>query len=259
MPSVHDIRAELASRKPERSGTTSTILAVLGAFAAGGLLIFGWQYVPTAKSSTTERSISTPRDGEVRIPATGDRMGQASNAPLLRTCMTSRLMSAGEISYSNQLGPRQRNPRNEPDRPYPGDPVQGYAMLKTANTAARAAALFNEPVDTRALVQLSSIWGLIAECIFNKDAKELCDANNRALAVDAVSSLARHSESALAQANVSANLQLSHLAALKERVIVGFRSHLRDGTLIGADFGMFAPEEVKRIARETKPIRNACS
>ena len=122
-----------------------------------------------------------------------------------------------------------------------------------------SAALFNEPVGTGALVQLSSILGLIAECVFNKDAAELCDANNRALAVDAIGSHVRHADSVLAQPNVSASLQLSQLAALKERVIVGVRGHLRDGSLIAADFGMFAPDEVRRIARETKPIRNACA
>jgi hypothetical protein len=259
MDSIHDIRAELASQKAEKP-VTRAILSVAGAFAVGGLLVFGWQFVPTATPSTTVRDSSTSLGAaEVKIAATSDRLGNASNAPLLRTCMTSRLMSAGQASYESRLGPRQRNPRNAPDLPFPGDPAQGYAMLQTADTAARAAALFNEPVGTGALVQLSSILGLIAECVFNKDAAELCDANNRALAVDAIGSHVRHADSVLAQSNVSANLQLSQLAALKERVIVGFRGHLRDGSLIAADFGMFAPDEVRRIARETKPIRNACA
>jgi hypothetical protein len=96
---------------------------------------------------------------------------------------------------------------------------------------------------------------MIAECVFNKDAAELCDSNNRALAVDAVGRHLRHADSVLAQPNVTASLQISRLAALKERVIVGFRGHLRDGSFIAADFGMFAPDEVRRIARDTKPIR----
>jgi hypothetical protein len=259
MPSIDDIGAGLASRKPEKSAPPSIILRVAGAFAVGGLLVFGWHFVPAATPSTTVRNSSTPLGAEVKIAATSNRLGNASQAPLLRTCITSRVMSAGQTSYESRLGPRQRNPRNAPDLPYPGDPAKGYAMLQTADTAARAAALFNEPVGNGAVAELSSILGMIAECVFNKDAAELCDSNNRALAVDAVGRHVRHADSVLGQPNVTASLQISRLAALKERVIVGLRGHLRDGSLIAADFGMFAPGEVRRIARETKPIRDACA
>jgi hypothetical protein len=54
-------------------------------------------------------------------------------------------------------------------------------------------------------------------------------------------------------------LQLSQLANLKERVMVGFRGHLRDGSIVAGDFGFFAPEEIKRIARDTKPVRDVCA
>jgi hypothetical protein len=259
MRNVQNIRAELAHRQPEKGTGRATILTVLGAFAVGGLLVLGWQFVPAATTSTPVRSISTARDAEVKIPASGDRLGRASRAPLLRACMTSRLMNAGQVSYSRRLGPRPRGVRNEPDWSFPGDPVHAYGILEAANTAARAASLFREAVGDDAMVLLASIWGLMAECIFNRDAVELCDGNNRALAADALSSHVRHAANVLAQPNISANLQLSHLAALKERVLIGFRSHLRDGALIAADFGMFAPEEVKRIARETKPARNVCA
>ncbi len=236
------------------------ILAALGAFAAGGLAVLGSQYVPTAKPSTTERSISAPRAAEVNIPATGDRLGQPANAPLLRTCMVPPVMGAGDTSFSRPLGPRTSNPKNDRDEDFfPLDPVQSYAILKTLNTATRAAALFKEPTAAGTSAQLSNMWGTIAECILKKNATELCDSNNRALAIETVNNHVRHAEGALAQPNASASLQLSRLAALKERVIVEFRGHVRDGSVIAADVGPSAPEEVRRTAQETKPVRNACA
>jgi hypothetical protein len=260
MDSLDDIRAELASRKPERSGASSTILAVLGAFAVGALAVFGWQFVPSAGPSIPERSISAARDAEVKIPATGDRLGQPANAPLLRTCMVPPVMGAGESSYSRPLGPRTSNPKNDRDEDFfPLDPVQSYAILKTLNTATRAAAVFKEPTAAGTSAQLSNMWGMMAECIFKKEAAELCDSNNRALGIEAVNNHVRHAEGALAQPNASASLQLSRLAALKERVIVEFRGHVRDGSVIAADVGSSAPAELRRIAQETKPVRNACA
>ena len=259
-PDIHDIRAELASRKPERSGATSTVLAVLGAFAVGALAVFGWQFVPTAAPSIPERGVTAARGIEVNIPATGDRLGQPANAPLLRTCMAPPVMGAGDASYSRQLGPRSSNPKNDFDEPFfPLDPVQSYAILKTLNTATRAAAVFKEPTAAGTSAQLSNMWGMMAECILKKNATELCDSHNRALAIEAVNNHVRHAEGALAQPNASASLQLSRLAALKERVIVEFRGHVRDGSVIAADLGSSAPAEVRRVAQDTKPARNACA
>lgn len=254
MSNIDDIRAELASRRPERSGATSTILAALGAFAVGGVLVLGWQFMPAATPSATPRTAGAPRDAEVKISTTGDRLGDPVKAPLLQTCVTSQIMTSGG-GYQGSVGPRRSNPHNSSDDSFfPLDAAQLYAMLKMTNTA--TALVQSAP---GAVGLMASSWGMLAECLVNKDAAMLCDSNNRALAIEAVTNLVRQSGSALAQPNVSANMQLSQLANLKERVMVGFRGHLRDGSIAAGDFGFFAPDEIKRLARETKPVRDACA
>jgi len=256
MPNIDDIRAELASRRPERSGATSTILAALGAFAVGGLLVLGWQFWPAATPSATPRSAGAPREAEVKISTTGDRLGQPAKAPLLQTCMTSRIMMGGDGSYHSPGGGRRSNPHHSSSEDaFPLDAAQLYAMLKITNTASALAS----SVPGGALSPMASAWGMLAECVVNKDAAMLCDSNNRALAIEAVTNLVRQSDSVLTKSNVSANLQLSQLANVRERVLVAFRGHLRDGSIAAGDFGFFAPEAIKRLARETKPVRDACA
>jgi len=244
MPSVQDIRAELAKRQPEKSGHTGTILSVLVAFIAGGLLVFGWQLVPAA--TLTGGAPSGSRQGEIAVPASAGRLGQASAAPLLRSCLTHRDLYVASAARPWTLDA--------------GGASGAYKAIESISAAAHTTALLGQQPGPGATIRFATIWGRIAECVYNQDAPALCDIDNRALAVDSLNNFVRHSYRAAADvANTRASVELNQIGGIKERLMVVLRSHLRDGALVAADFGIFASDEVRRIGRDAKPARDVCA
>jgi hypothetical protein len=263
MPGIHELRAELASRKREKSGMAGTIAGVLAAFVVGGLLVFGWQFIPSAMLNGGVSGSAAPRQAAVTIATSGNRLGRAATAPLLKGCLT-RVLDTGNAlsSYRRAASGLRDRPRGFPrDEDFAGLEAGAlYAMLEAGKTLSLASSLLGDPAGAELNVQLATMWGQLAECVYNQDAPALCDADNRALAVDSLTTHLRQSKRALADAaKAPADMQHTQLRSLGERVVGALRHHLRDGALIGADFGMFPPDEIKRAASEVKPIRDVCA
>jgi hypothetical protein len=257
MSSIHELRAELARRPPESTGKKTIVLGILGAFLAGGLLVFGWQLFPAATPVAGIANVKPSGQPEITIPASSGRLGQASSAPILLQCM-SRVVTS---HWTYRTGPKEVRGSRSSFRDEDVEAINAaamYAILQAGKTAAMGLTLTG--MDGPANVLLASKWGELAECVYNQDGAALCDRNNRALAVESVTNHVRNANRALADAgNTSANRHVSQLRALNERVMAALRTQLRDGVVIAADFGMVAPDEIKRAAGTTKPMRDVCA
>jgi len=265
MSSIDELRAELANRRPESTGTKTMVLGIAGAFLAGGLLVFGWQLIPFGNSVAGIAKVNAPSQPEIAIAASSNRLGQASAAPILLQCMTrvaggSGLSSSRDSTSFRRAVRESRGSRSSfPDVDM--DAINAgvmYAMLQAGKTMAMASSLSGQGVQANTI--LASKWGELAECVFNQDATVLCDRNNRALAIESLTNFVRNAGPVIKEAgSASADRHVTQLRALNERVMASFRDHLRHGALIRADFGMFAPETVKQAASTTTPTRNVCA
>jgi hypothetical protein len=104
----------------------------------------------------------------------------------------------------------------------------------------------------------------VIDCILTRDKAAVCDADNRALAVEFLADFldnARRAEAELAKLPAAKRPlfeQASGIAA-RPRVLDAVRDHLREGRLVAADFGQSAPPEVKEAIAAVKPVRDACA
>jgi hypothetical protein len=167
------------------------------------------------------------------------RIGQPDKAPILHVC----------TSLSKALIDR-------------GDTRTIYLMARTRHVPpamlARAVMMHDE----------SSSWSgrpaPAIECILTRDRAAVCNPDNRALAIEFLADFldnARRAEPELANIPAAKRAlfeQASGIAA-RPRVLDALRDHLREGRLTAADFGTFAPPEVKEAIAAVKPVRDACA
>jgi hypothetical protein len=232
------------------------MLGLLAA-VAGGALLHGWSYIPPPQSNPTRSGAQSPAG--VVISASSDRLGQASAASALKLCMTSEVHSAGDPPAARAGYASRSRPYSTP---FP-DPSGSYKIMESDNRDRRIAGLIGMKATPEGTLEIASIWAAVTRCVYNQDSSELCDRDNRALAVDSINSFLRHADYALSDTSNAKwerqKYQITFLRATKDQVMTAFRSHLRDGALISQDFGMLAPEAVKRVANETRPIRDICA
>ncbi|MCC6777519.1 MAG: hypothetical protein IT537_12950 [Hyphomicrobiales bacterium] len=209
----------LSSASSSHSGLLTTILVGVVAFAVGAGAILAWRTISATRSPGVAAVIEPPAP-----TFTGQRLGRAEQAPLLRTC--------AKIEPGSGMTPEMF-----------------YAALTTVNTIGRIAPMVgSKELDIRG--QLSEPWRMIAECVFQQNGWALCDVDNRALAVASASALVRNAT----QVSPSERSRTSGT----QRVLDAVRMRVRNGQLIAADFGYFPPPEIKAILAETKPIANGC-
>jgi hypothetical protein len=215
------------------------VVGAVAAFAVGALAVVGWQMLPTLT-----RMADKP---DPTFASTAKRMGVAAKGPVLRICVTS-----GSVELT---------------------PVDQYALLQASDRASRMAQLMG-PNVTMAPNHFSMAWGEIADCIYRQNGRTFCEPDNRALAVEAATSLVRTADQLLSphgsdskytnartalEGSTTIRRQLDQMRDAKERVLAGLRGRLQEGRLVAADFGHFPPADIKRLLQEVKPARNACA
>lgn len=255
MASIEEIRAEAIRRQAERrsSGMLPMIAGAAAAFFAGGVLVMGWGVVPTLISKFTSGGHGA---GKSAIAASSaKRVGRAEAAPILRACV-----------------PRQKFGLDPDSKTESADL---YRMLKAGSMVSRLSAMGGIPQTAAEPLGLAIMWGEVADCVYRQNGWALCDADNRALAIEAINTFVRqlrivggqrHEDEfsrTLAKVQASDRRALEHemqsLRALADRVLSGLRHKVTEGRLVTSDFGFAAAPEVKEVLNATKTARNACA
>jgi hypothetical protein len=265
-PSIIDqIREQQAWEAPKKSSKAGLIVGVLAAFGIGILLVVGWGAIPqlSIKGLTaggTQKFIAVPAEGssapsaaapakEVSIKTSG-RIGTASESNLLKTCLP------GNMGI-------------------PGMDKKGiYNLLQTTSQMMTLGAFTGQDTAIGAK-GFSLMWGSVADCVFRQNGYQLCDPDNRALAVEAISTFIRQTQMAAAPekdsefTRVIATVQgprrqaLEHamyrVRATRERVLDTLKVRAQEGRFIAADFGFFTPGEIMAAVRAGKPTVDACA
>jgi len=230
MSTGREMRERLTPSSSEQSSLLPTILVGVAAFAIGVAAIVAWKMIPTSKlPAVFARS-------EPAVPKfTGNRLGRAELAPLLRACI--------KVDLANGMTPEVL-----------------YSVITAAGTLGSIAPLFgSKEFDNRG--QLTEYWKMIAECVYQQNSWQLCDLDNRALAVESASAFIRNSAYVAAQpAGKSRPDQtiLADYARVTQRVLDTLRMRVRNGQLIAADFGPLPPPEIKTVLTETRTTANGC-
>ena len=235
---VDEFRAGKTGNNDEPPRLGVTIAAAILAFFCGAAAILGWQHLPTLQRWFA--TITGSNGTSIAARFESNRIGRAATAPLLRTCAPTELLSI--------------------DKNRDVDPSEIYAVLKAGSLVDRVRGLAGETQDTAAMLALA--WSQTADCIFKQNGWNLCDPDNRALAVDTVKEFARHIDQLpaveLPGRGSRPGLTISP-ASFKERIFESLRLRLRSGYLIEADFGFFTPAAIRPILAETKAVENACA
>ncbi len=260
MPSIIDqIREQQAWEQPKKSSSTGFIVGTVAAFVAGLLLVMAWGAFPSLSTNglfaaKQQAMVSHNKPANVSIPA-GGRLGTASESNLLRTCMPSAMGAAGIAGMDNK---------------------GLYNLLQATNQMMSIAAIAGGPQQTAGGAKaFSMMWADVADCVFRQNGYALCEPDNRALAVEAVTALVR--QTALAAAperdsefnKVMATLQgprrqtlenaMYKVRATRERVLETLKVRAQEGRFIASDFGFLAPAEVMQAVRDAKPTGDACA
>ncbi|MBI4274034.1 MAG: hypothetical protein HY659_04985 [Rhizobiales bacterium] len=255
MASIEEIRAEAIRRQAERRGGSMLpmIAGAVAAFFAGGVLVMGWGLAPALIAKFTPGGHGAGKSAIVA--ASAKRVGRADAAPILRACI-----------------PRQKFGL-DPDSKI--ESAELYRMLKTGGMVARLSALGGIPQSAAEPLGLAMMWGEVADCVYRQNSWALCDADNRALAIEAtntfvrqlrITSGQRHEDEfsrMLARVQASDRRAFEHemqsLRARADRVLSGLRHKVTEGRLVTSDFGFAAAPEVKEVLNATKSARNACA
>jgi hypothetical protein len=242
MSIVREMRErQVMTAAPERSGLGGTLLIGCAAFAIGALAIAGWKMWPAPKAplSPVANQPAPKSSSPAAAPPTfsGKRLGEAGFAPLLRTCMKGDdFAGLGDVN----------------------NPQAMYHVLTTVGTASRVGALLG--AETGGGAQLTEYWGEIANCVYRQNSWNLCDPDNRALAIESGGAFIRGAAVVAADPKGRAGpMVLRDNAQSRDRVLEALRTRVRNGYLIAADFGPIQPPEIKTILTETKTIANGCA
>jgi hypothetical protein len=261
-PSIIDqIREQQAWEQPKKSSSAGFIAGTIAAFAAGIVLVmsFGWVPALSPKALFASKQQATivshnNKPANVSIP-TGGRLGDASDSKLLRTCMPSSMGAASMAGMDNK---------------------GLYNLLSATNQIMSIAAIAGGPQQTAGGAKaFSSMWAEVADCVFRQNGYVLCEPDNRALAVEALTALVRQTAMAAAPEQdsefnkVMATLNPGRKQALeqamykvratRERVLSTLKTRVQEGRLIASDFGFFAPGEISQIMKDTKATSDACA
>ena len=231
MPGLEELRAGLRGQTVQKTGTPAWLTAafvVCAAFAVGAILVVGWNRLPANLIPPAADKKETV--AAILIAPSANRLGRAETAPILGRCIRAR----DPHYYENA----------------PADLL--YGALKGGSMQSRVRAVLGKPSKDQARTVAES-WASLADCVYRQDANALCDPDSRLLAVEAAISLVRQPRQ-----NPSNDPPDIDIERAKEQMLAALRTRLRDGVLIAADFGLFAPGEIKRVIADINPIRNIC-
>lgn len=255
-PSIIDqIREQQAWEQPKKSSSLGFIVGTIAAFGAGVIGVIAWGGLPALSikgltAGSQQAVVSHNKPADVSIPSRG-RLGNASESKLLRACMPAEMSAASMAGMDSKAL---------------------YGILQTTNQMMSIAAVAGAPDTATGAKAFSSMWAEVADCVFRQNGYVLCDPDNRALAVEAVSALIK--QSALAAAperdseftkvkNPRSKLALEQamykVRAVRERVLESLKVRAQEGRFIASDFGFFAPGEVMQAVKSVKPTGDACA
>lgn len=256
MKMIHEMRKQQALEAQKSASALPIILAAAIAFGIGLLGVSGIVRAPTLLQAKTQLMPVAPRDtasAGVTINTSLQRIGRAETAPLLKLCV-----------------PFSRLGFDHVDKVPPGDL---YRILQTASGFSRVASVAGIKQNAVDEARFAAVWGDVADCIYRQNGWMLCDPDNRALAIEAATTLIRQL-SAATKADKQADPRekksfsmsaqerayaLRNADAIKARVLASLRTHASEGRLIAADFGLFAPSAITQAVKETKVARDACA
>jgi hypothetical protein len=253
MKIVHEMRARRAFEPPTNSSPLPIIIGAVIAFGIGALGVSGIVRMP-ALNQTRTMAISVPAgstEGKPAFDPSTRRAGRAEAAPLIKVCIPLERLGI---------------PRDQ--RIESGDI---YTALWAASSMARVAAATGIKQKVVDDVEFTAIWADIADCVYRQSGWVLCDADNRALAVEAANTFVRQLTAAAKadkpdpkdprnlRAGTNRDYILQNAQSIKGRIIDGLRHQVSEGRLLSTDFGMFAPPEVLQVVRDTKPLRDGCA
>jgi hypothetical protein len=233
------MRERNAAPAPSRSGLFGTIMFAVAAFAIGAGSIAAWKWF-SGSSPPPVANANPPAAASIGAPAptfAGNRLGRAGTAPLLRTCTRSDTFEGFGA----------------------GSPDAIYTVLTTAGTMSRLAPLIG--AETGDGVQLAEYWRVIADCVYQQNSWHLCDADNRALAVESASGFIRSAARIATNSSKARDAQniVSDNAQARQRVLEALRTRLRNGHIIAADFGPLQPPEITSLLADTRTVSNGCA
>ncbi len=256
MKMIDELRQQQAWNTHKKRSPLPILLGAVIAFGIGLLGVSGVVRVPNMLQAKTQTELVAPRDAapaDVKIDASSHRVGRAETAPLLKLCVP-----FSRLGFDNV------------DKVPPGDL---YRILQTASGFSRVASLAGIKQNAVDDAQFAAVWGDVADCIYRQNGWMLCDPDNRALAIEAATTLIRQL-SAATKADKQADSRekksfsmsaqerayaLRNADAIKARVLASLRTHASEGRLIAADFGLFTPSAITQAVKETKVTRDACA
>jgi hypothetical protein len=266
-PSIIDqIREQQAWEQPKKSGSVGFIIGTIAAFGAGIVGVVAWGALPQlsiAGLTAATRQAAAPaaaKQPELAISAKG-RIGNAAESKLLRTCVPTETMGM--------------------DGDMPKKDI--YRILQIGSQMSRIANIAKIKQDAVDETEFAGLWAEVADCVYRQNGWMLCDPDNRALAVEAVSTLTRLAGVASAKpaaakdpngaprtfASVRAEVdgrrapaarqKLQSVHSVKERVLATLKMRAQEGRFVASDFSVLAPAEVVQVMKDTKPTSDACA
>ena len=204
------------------------------AFAGGFLVVGAWKLAPMVPNLW-------PIDAGTSFFADGGRIGYPASAPVVRSCIFDVLDLGRDVNM---------------------EPSAAYAILKAGTMQAGFSAMLGRPdpgLGTDQTSMVASKWGQLANCIFAKENRELCDPDNRAAAVEASTKFFLFAKQAASPKSTAISASDARvIEGMSDRVLSEIKSNRRDGTLVAGDFGLSIPDEVGKIMREEKQGRDIC-
>lgn len=216
------------SEKPRKRPKRRWVLRAIAASVLAGLLFGGWHVLQPLIPSLM------PLGAGFSLTGDSGRVGHPSAAPVMRQCLRVNSPEAFNMYYTSFR----------------------ILLLK-----ASAEIIFGNDVEAPA--NLALIWGGLARCATIQEGRALCDINNRAAAVQALTRFMLYAKQAdvfLKKISPAASLpQMKEIDALKSLLLTALKNHRRDGIFVASDFGIFQPAEISQIMREEQTIRNICA
>jgi len=212
-------------------------LAIILAFVGGFVVVGGFVWAPRISSAMSNLVSTGP---SVSLFADANRIGRADVAPVLKHCIF-RVVDVGPEADKMQ-------------------PSAGYFILKAGTMQANFQSLAGKPnarSESRTVL-LATKWAELAECIYAKDDRELCDPDNRAAMVE---STAKFFAFAKQLQGIQPPLDAGEARVIdnsRDRLLNALKNHRRYGTLTSGDFGSFAPAEIQQVMRADGETRDIC-
>ena len=238
MARIDDSHDLTPSQQTPGGGAAGWIVSIGVAVIAGALIVFGWTMLRDRISAALPIPMGFGASS-LAFGGSSDRIGRPTVAPILRGCIFDAMDMDPDIDVQ---------------------PGFFYALLKAGTLQSKVRGLMRK-ADDRDALRSTEIWGKLATCVATSAPLRLCDADNRAVAVEAIDEFLSKADEALVllKRNADDPSKTAEFVSRKSEIGTALRSHLRDGVIIAADFGFFPAAEISNILSEAKPIRDTCA